>query len=207
MQIKSKTSIVIIFIIIFVVAASAFMFLDFKLSTSTTSADSTASTYSYSYLNNTEMNSSDNVCIYVDENDFLSRTLSGKLDEKLTEEGKMVYIVTEFKEKYDFPVLLVSVSNEDVFYTPFFCSASFDVIYLYSSSGETEYFRELKAGEKTAVVFSSNGSVKQKFLKEGELKFADSTRGIISSKAYQKHLAENVATNLLESFDKMPTSY
>ncbi|MGM0771672.1 MAG: hypothetical protein ACQESU_08730, partial [Halobacteriota archaeon] len=112
MQIKSKTSIVIIFIIIFVVAASAFMFLDFKLSTSTTSADSTASTYSYSYLNNTEMNSSDNVCIYVDENDFLSRTLSGKLDEKLTEEGKMVYIVTEFKEKYDFPVLLVSVSNE-----------------------------------------------------------------------------------------------
>ena len=194
MQIRSKTSFFLLSLIIIATIASAFMFSDFKLSTSNTGINSQESTCS---TGDAVIDLSEGVCLYIDGNDRLSEAISNEIEEKLRQEGKGVFRVKELENRYDYPALLVSVSSEKVSYIPFFPSARVNVVYLYSSTGETKYFNKYKDGETPVVRFFgySNGEV----LKEGELEINDFTKGIISLKAYQNHLAENVASNIIES--------
>ena len=52
------------------------------------------------------------------------------------------------------------------------------------------------------MVFENTGSPKGEKLMDGELELEDSTKGIISLKAYRKHLAEETAKNIVDQIQR-----
>ena len=102
----------------------------------------------------------------------------------------------------------MNVSRDKWLYTPFYASSNLNLAFFYTSTGEdTKYFEQFKNGNES-VIFVNDGSGKGKMLMDGEIVVQDSTKGIISLKAYRKHLAEEAAgkteEQLLQHINKHP---
>ncbi|ADI74701.1 conserved hypothetical protein [Methanohalobium evestigatum Z-7303] len=187
----------LIFLLVVVVVISAFLLLDFKAATSQTNSNTQSNSYS---TNNTGINFSKEVFVYIDGNGSISKGMGSEIIKGFNNAGMQISQIDEFKNKYQKPVFIVTIRNSDILYTPFYSTASIEAFYFYSSKGDTKYYKGFKKGENPTVRFYSNESKNGEYIKQGALSMKDSTKGLISLNAYTNHLEKNLATNIIKSF-------
>ncbi|WP_292487375.1 hypothetical protein [Methanohalobium sp.] len=173
------------------------MFLDFKAATSQTNSNTQSNSYS---TNNTGINFSKEVFVYIDGNGNISKGTGSEIIKGFNNAGMQISQIDEFKNNYQKPVFIVTIKNFDILYTPFYSTANIEAFYFYSSEGDTKYYKGFKRDKNPTVRFYSNESKSGEYIKQGALSMKDSTKGIISLKAYTNHLEKNLATNVIKSF-------
>jgi hypothetical protein len=187
----------LIFLLVLFVLISAFLFLDFKAATSQTNSNAQSNSYS---TNNTGINFSKEVFVYIDGNGSISKGTGSEIIKGFNNAGMQISQIEEFKMSYQKPVFIVTIRNFDILYTPFYSTASIEAFYFYSSKGDTKYYKGFKKGENPTVRFYSNESKNGEYIKQGSISMKDSTKGFVSLKAYTNHLEKNLATNIIKGF-------
>lgn len=181
--------------LVFAVILSSFYILDFKVSQSDTQTNSVVSSYS---SGNPQFNLSDQIFLYVEGDDALKADLREKLRKDLEAAGSEVVIVNKVDKKYDSQALLVNISKDNWLYTPVYASSNLNIVFFYTSTGkDTKYFEQFKEGNKS-IVFANGSSTQGEKLMNGEIKLQDSTRGLVSLKAYKKHLTTEVSGEVVQ---------
>jgi hypothetical protein len=176
------------------VVLSSFYILDFKAAQSETQSNSVVSTYS---TGDPQIDFPGEVYLYVEGDDSISISLKENLGAELEKTGMDVSIANTFEEKYDSQALLVSVNKYGGFYTPAYASSNLNILFFYTTTGkDTKYFEQFKEGDIT-VVFENTGSQEGEKLIRGDMELQDSTKGLISQKAYQKYLASEAAKEIV----------
>lgn len=178
---------------------SSFYLLDFKAAQSETQTNSRVSAYS---SGDPRIDFSGKVYLYVEGEDSISKSLRKNLEAEMEKAGMEVSVAGTVEEKYDSQALFVNVSKPDWLYTPVYASSDLKILFFYTSTGEdTKYFEQFKEGNVT-VVFENTGSGEGKKLISGDMDLQDSTKGLVSLKAYRKHLAEEAARKTVEQLQQ-----
>lgn len=186
---------IFLIILVFAIILSSFYILDFKAAWGETQANSVVSSYS---SGNPEPDFSDRIFLYVEGDDSLTVDLKSKLRKDLEAAGAEVVTVNKVDKKYDSQVLLVNISRDKWLYAPVYASSNLNLVFFYTSTGEdTKYFEQFKEGNKS-IVFMNDGSTQGKKLIDGEIKLQDSTRGLVSLKAYKKYLATEASGEIVK---------
>lgn len=186
---------ILLFMLVLATILSSFYILDFKMARSGTQANSVVSSYS---SGNPELDFSDRIFLYVEGDDALTADLKEKLRSDLENAGAEVIPVSRIDENYHSQALLVNISKDSWLYTPFYASSNLNIVFFYTSTGKnTKYFERFKEGNKS-VVFINDSSMQGEKLMDGEIKMQDSTRGLVSSKAYKKHLAAETSGEIVK---------
>jgi hypothetical protein len=192
-------------VLVFTFVTSSFYILDFKVARSEILTNSTVSAYS---TGDPQIDSPGRFYLYVEGDDSISKSLREKLGAELEKAGINVSIADAFEKKYDSQALLVNVTKHNWLYTPFYASSDIVILFFYTTTGEdTKYFEQFKEGNIT-VVFENNGSRAGEKLIRGDMELRNSTKGLISQKAYRKHLAaeaaKEIAGRLEQNINKPP---
>ena len=104
----------------------------------------------------------------------------------------MVWIL----EKYDAQVIIVDLSDRKVSYTPFYSSANLTAFSFYSSNGNVSWH-----SKEDPITFIM-AEPEEGLWMRSKISRVDKTRGIISLKAYNGHLAEEIAKAVISELDK-----
>jgi hypothetical protein len=186
-------------LIVLAVILSSFYVLDFKVAQSETQTNSGVSACS---TGDPQIDFQGRIHLYIEGDDSISKSLRKSLRAELEKAGMEVSVSNAVEEKYDSQALLVNVSKHEGFFTPVYASSDLNILFFYTSTGEdTKYFEQFKEGNVT-VVFVNTGSREGEKLIRGDIELLDSTKGIVSLKAYRKHLAEEAARETVEQFQQ-----
>lgn len=189
-----KYSILAVIIIVFL--SVVFIKVDFNASKSETSINSTKETFAASE-SEIEADISEKVFLYVEDG-----ALDGKLYEKLRESLKQysseVLPFLNLKENFGGPTVAVKILRDKIDYTPFYAKGEIDVLFFYSSSGDTTYFekfvREEFGGPNVTVIFKGPDGPQK--IAKGNLALRDTSYGILTVKGYERLLAERIAERI-----------
>lgn len=196
---NTGTKKILLFGLALAVIISSFYILDFKVAHSKTRTNSRVGAYSsgdpmIDYFPS-------RIYLYVEGDDSISRYLNESLEAELEKAGMEVSVTGAVEEKYDSQALFVNVSR-DGFYTPVYASSDLDVLFFYTSTGTgTKYFEQFKEGN-VSVIFENTGSGEGEKFVHGDMELQDSTKGLVSLKAYRKHLAEEAAKKTVEQLQQ-----
>ena len=202
----SRLAMILLLFSIVIVSLVSIMFLDFRAVTSETKIDSQVITDRFTVTpsdtkidsqvgiasNKAEIDLTGELYLFVEKDDGLSEVLKSRLEETLQENAVEIHEIEKLEKKYDGKVLMVALLKQDVSYNPFFTSANLNVLFSYSSNGNTSYFEALKRGDSPVYIMEHKG-----LFIEGQQQLTDDSRGIISLRAYQNHLADEVAKDIL----------
>ncbi len=196
---NTGTKKVLLSILALAVVLSSFYILDFKAAQSETQTNSKVSAYS---SGDPMIDLPGRIYLYVEGDDSISKSLRESLEIELEKAGMEVSVTSAIEEKYDSQALLVNVSKPDELYTPVYASSNLKLLFFYTSTGEgTKYFEQFKEGNVT-VIFENTGSEEGEKLIRGDMDLQDSTKGLVSLKAYRKHLAEEAAKKTVEQLQQ-----
>jgi len=196
---NTGTKKILLSVLVLAVILSSFYLLDFKAAQSETQTNSRVSAYS---SGDPRIDFPGRIYLYVEGDDSISRSLRESLEAELEKAGMEVSVACVVKEKYDSQALFVNVSKPGWLYTPVYASSDLKVLFFYTSTGEdTKYFEQFKEGNVT-VVFENTGSGEGEKLIRGDMELQDSTKGLVSLKAYRKHLAEEAARKTVEQLQQ-----
>lgn len=190
-SIKNKA--IIFSLIIIAILALVFTYLDFGVFTAESSVNSNAEAFSSM---NAESVSRGTLYVYIEGDQELEPYLIEELKEDLASYNIKVF--ANLKEKFDAPILAISIINKDSFYTPMHSKAKINVLSFYSSSGSTKYFREFvqsNFGAQDPVVMFNTTQGPQ-YLRKSELTIEDSLTGIFSMNAQKRHLSEEISKKI-----------
>jgi|GEM_PF-966478 len=177
----------------------SFAYLDFGISSSENVVNSNAGTYS---TGNGTDNVPGNIILFVEKNQIYDEVLSKKISKQLESEGFDVSIVSDLdlQADYSYPALFVSVTDGDVSYTPLSAESDIDVMYVYSSTGSSEYFWKFRASDdNTPAVVTFNGEHRNMLLIRGSIDIRDRTQGLFSARYYERHLADSIAEEVVKN--------
>lgn len=189
---------ILLFGLLLAVVLSSFYILDFKAAQSETQTNSRVNAYS---SGNPIIDFPGRIYLYVEGDDSISEFCRESLEFELKKAGMEVVVADDVEEKYDSQVLLVNVSEKGL-YTPVYASSDLNILFFYTSTGEDiKYFEQFKEGNVT-VVFENPGSGEGEKMIRGDLELQDSTKGVLSLKAYRKYLSEEAARKTVEQFQQ-----
>ncbi|MFA6245215.1 MAG: hypothetical protein WC655_30010 [Candidatus Hydrogenedentales bacterium] len=169
-----------------------------RSATNTNSSNSTASGSSPEAAQ-TFASAARKVCFHVNDRVGLASTLSWEIREALRAKNRFdIYLVNNEPGKDDHPLLLASIENPKIFWTPFYCHATFDVKYVYATDTTDPKLLQGASDE------FEPGSLPEKFQLRvrGTISVTDTTMGIVTLPAYRKHLVEDPAKTIVEAMTK-----
>ncbi len=102
----------------------------------------------------------------------------------------------ELTDSYDAQVLVVDLSERDVSYMPFYATANLTAFSFYSSNGNISW----RTKEDPVVMIMAESE--EGLWMRSKINKIDSTRGIISLKAYEKHLADEIAKVVINELER-----
>ena len=184
-----------------VIVSAAFLFLDFNFNVST--AETTGDIQTASYVKGEAgINLTNGFYVFIvsaDGEDGLVKELNKTLILMLNEHGAEcigtgIVQDEELNDRYDAQVIIVDLSDRKVSYTPFYSSANLTAFSFYSSNGNVSW--RSKEDSVTFVMEESNG-----LWMRSKISRVDRTRGIISLKAYNGHLADEIAKAVINELD------
>ncbi|HIH95851.1 TPA: hypothetical protein HA338_18225 [Methanosarcina acetivorans] len=195
---NTGTKKILLSILAFAIVFSSFYILDFKAAQSKIQTNSRVSAYS---SGDPMINFPGKIYLYVEGDDSISKSFRESLKAELEKAGMKVSIAGAVEEKYDSQALLVNVSKDGL-YTPFYASSDLKLLFFYTSTGEdTKYFEQFKERNEP-VIFENKGSGEGEKLIHGDMNLQDSTKGLVSLKAYRKYLAEEAAKETVEQLQQ-----
>ena len=194
--------------VVVIVVGCSFFFMDFGALTSETSVNSNTGRFALSESAGIEkgINVSGVTYLYVEGGEEFDGVLGAELEEELDEEleeelyriSSRVMKVAKLKDKFDGQLVAVAVIWEDIDYTPLYSQSEMEILFFFSSSGESEYFEKFRnekfGGKKVVVRF--NSSQGHQVIKKGEINLKDTSYGVFSLKYYKRHLAERIADRI-----------
>ena len=189
-------------VVLLVAFGVSLVYLDFGLFRSESAVASQAGTFAFM---EPEPVLSGVVYLYVEGTDPLSRALEAELKQELRGFYAEVQSFGNLKEQFDGPVVAVYVIREDLFYTPVYAKADADVLYVFSNSGSTRYFRDFFMAEfgapEPAVNFSSTEG--PQLVEKADITVRTSMIGFFSLKASRRPLAEKVANEVVTKLNDL----
>lgn len=127
----------------------------------------------------------------------LNKTLISMLNELGAEcVGAEILQDDELMDRYDAQVLVVDLSERDVSYMPFYATANLTAFSFYSSNGNISW----RTKEDPVVMIMAESE--EGLWMRSKINKIDSTRGIISLKAYEKHLADEIAKVVINELER-----
>nr|CBH38211.1 conserved hypothetical secreted protein [uncultured archaeon] len=127
----------------------------------------------------------------------LNKTLISMLNELGAEcVGAEILQDDELTDRYDAQVLVVDLSERDVSYMPFYATANLTAFSFYSSNGNISW----RTKEDPVVLIMAESE--EGLWMRSKINKIDSTRGIISLKAYEKHLADEIAKVVINELER-----
>ena len=201
---SKRTTILILVLVLIVVAivSTAFVSLDFNFDAST--AETTGDIQTASYVKGEAgINLTNGFYVFVVSADGedglvkeLNKTLIFMLDKHGAEYvGGGIFQDKELKDRYDAQVIIVDLSDRKVSYTPFYSSANLTAFSFYSSNGNVSW-----RSKEYPVTFVMPESEEGLWMRS-KISRVDRTEGIISLKAYKRHLAEEIAKAVINELD------
>jgi hypothetical protein len=185
----------VIAVVVIAGVGCSFLFMDFGASRSETSVNSRAGKFA---CMEEVANVSGVIYLYVDGGEEFDSVLGDELEEELDGISSRVVELAKLKDEFDGQLVAVAVIWDDIDYTPLYSQAETNVLYFFSSSGESEYFKKFKrekSGGKDVVV-RFNSSQGPQIIKKGEISFRDTSYGVFSLKYYKRHLADRIASKV-----------
>ncbi len=185
----------IIAVVVIAGVGCSFLFMDFGASRSETSVNSMAAKFEWG---EEEAKVSGDIHLYVDGGEEFDSVLGDELERELEGIAWRLIEVAKLKDEFDGPLVAVTVIWDDIDYTPLYSRAEMNVLYFFSSSGESEYFKKFKrekSGGKDVIV-RHNCSKGPQIIKKGEISLRDTSYGIFSLRYYKRHLADRIASKI-----------
>ena len=131
----------------------------------------------------------------------LNKTLISMLNELGAEcVGAGIFQDDELTDRYDAQVLVVDLSERDVSYMPFYATANLTAFSFYSSNGNISW----RTKEDPVVMIMAESE--EGLWMRSKINKIDSTRGIISLTAYEKHLADEIAKVVINELERHKNS-
>ncbi len=199
-----KNRIAIALALILVAAASSFLFLNFGLIQSETVTNQQMESFS---TNEPEVEFRD-IYLHVVRGNPIGNELEKELKEELQRSGEVKSFVN-LKEVFDGPVVAAKVLRTDIFYTPIYSQAEVDVLFFFSSTGNTTYFQKFVdaefGGKNVPVIFNSQQGAQ--LIAKSKIKLKDTTYGVFSINNYHSHLAEELSNRIESNVEDISTKY
>ncbi|MCW7079435.1 MAG: hypothetical protein OCU22_09980 [Canidatus Methanoxibalbensis ujae] len=187
----------IIAVVVIAGVGCSFLFMDFGASRSETSVNSMTAKFEWgeeeAKVSGAKV--SGDIYLYVDGGEEFDSVLGDELERELEGIAWRLIEVAKLKDEFDGQLVAVTVIRNDIDYTPLYSRAEINVLYFFSSSGESEYFKKFKrekSGGKDVIV-RHNCSKGPQIIKKGEISLRDTSYGIFSPKYYKRHLADRLA--------------
>ncbi len=185
---KQKTLIVVLVIIlIFALSGSALILANFSAMRSNIGQNSTVVS-SAGWQETAQLLSVDKTGLFVDGDSKLAAALQQALTKKLSGQivtGEIVP-VDGTSDKANYPLLFVSIDQQNITWTPVYARADLNVSIFYATDGDVSFRHNQPPG------FNMPGD--QPALKmKGTYSFADTSWGLISSPGYVNYLAGEIA--------------
>ncbi|MFO7967014.1 MAG: hypothetical protein R6U44_05385 [Archaeoglobaceae archaeon] len=204
MEQRKGIVIVIVLALSLIVVASSFVFLNFGLYRSETVANQQVTSASTSEPE-VELQ---NIYLHVVRGDPISNELEKGLKEELQQSGEVKSFIN-LKENFDGPVVAAKVLRTNIFYTPFYSQAEVDVLFFFSSTGNTTYFQKFVraefGGENVPVIFNSQQG--PQLIVKGKINVKDTSYGVFSIKNYHSRLAEEITSRIDNNVEDISTKY
>ncbi len=191
----NRIYLMVIAVVVIAGVACSFLFMDFGASRSETSVNSRAGKFAYM---EEVANVSGDIYLYVDGGEEFDSVLGDELERELDGISSRVMEFAKLKDEFDGQLVAVAVIWDDIDYTPLYSQAEMNVLYFFSSSGESEYFKKFKR-EKFGgrdVVVRFNSSQGPQVIKKGEISLRDTSYGVFSIEYYKRHLAGRIASKV-----------
>ena len=203
---SKRTTILILVLVLILVAivSAAFLFLDFNFNFNVSTAETTGDIQAASFVKGEAgINLTNGFYVFIVSADGedglvteLNKTLISMLDKHGAEcVGGGIFQDKELKDRYDAQVIIVDLSDRKVSYTPFYATANLTAFSFYSSNGNVSW----RTKEDPVVMIMAESE--EGLWMRSKINKIDSTRGIISLKAYEKHLAEEIAKAVVNELD------
>ncbi|TGC09211.1 hypothetical protein [Methanolobus halotolerans] len=171
--------------------AIIFTFTDFGVASSENTANSNIGAYS---AGNRTDSVPESIYLFVERNRIHDEMLSRKVSAELESGGYDVLVSSDLQAEYPDQALFVSVTDGDLFYTPVHAQSEIDLMFVYSSTGSSEYFEKFRSTDDTVpVIFTSDGSHRYQLLMHGLIELRDTTQGLFSGRYYERHIADTIA--------------
>lgn len=204
MEQRRRIVIVIVLALSLILVASSFIFLNFGLYQSETIANQQMESFS---TNEPEIEFQD-IYLHVVRGDPISNELEKGLKEELQQSGEVRSFIN-LKEEFDGPFVAAKVLRTNVFYTPFYSQAEVDVLFFFSSTGNTTYFQKFVraefGGENVPVIFKSQQGAQ--LIVKSNIRVKDTTYGVFSIKSYHSHLAEEITSRIDRNVEDISIKY
>jgi hypothetical protein len=184
--------------------AASFLWLDFRLARSSTKVNAEAGTYSIGIEHGGKLDPLDQLAIYVKGEDGFAAALRQETISKLEADPEFWNVTSLEKplDRSDQPILYVETQDRSIFWTPFFSRSSMTVYLAYATDGDISW------RGKTDEIMHMQGSPAVRV--ESTYQVNDTTFGLVSRKAYQQFLAEQIAIKISQtlggSFTNPPMS-
>nr|AAU83821.1 conserved hypothetical protein [uncultured archaeon GZfos34A6] len=197
----NKRTALLILALVLVAVVIAFVCLDFNESRSETTGDiKTASLV----RGQAAINLTDRFYVFIvtaDGDDGIVNELNKTLISMLNELGvecvsAEILQDDELTDSYDAQVLVVDLSERDVSYMPFYATANLTAFSFYSSNGNISW----RTKEDPVVMIMAESE--EGLWMRSKINKIDNTRGIISLKAYEKHLADEIAKVVINELER-----
>ncbi len=174
--------------LIVVIVAALLLLVDFQAATSASIVESSVSKFTVGATASTRFPPPASLCLVVSGGSELHAYLEKELVQGLRSApgiGEVTPIDSADGEK-SCPTLLVEASPDVLTWTPVYSSARGVARLIYASDGDLSW-----RNDKAVVMSNRDGSPQVRV--RGDLKLGDTTRGIMSRPAYQRHLAHQIA--------------
>lgn len=202
---ERKKGIIVVLALVLIILVPAFIFLDFGLYQSETITNQQKESFS---TNEPQIDLSQTLYLHVVRGDPLSDELEKELKKELQQGGEVRSFIN-LKEEFDGPFVAAKVLRTDIFYTPLYSQADVDVLFFFSSTGNTTYFQKFVraefGGENVPVIFRSQEGAQ--LIVKSNIKVTDITYGVFSMKGYRSHLAEEITREIDRNVEQVSTKY
>ncbi len=178
---------------ILVVLAAAFFLLPFRVMKSTTTANSTVAASRTS--NDQPVQISSPVGLYVSGDAVLARRIMAQLQSESSRVPQLqsFNLLSAAADQADTPLMIVTLKENQVRWTPFFARAALQVTVSYATNGDVSF------RHTDPTHFQSDSGQPPSLRYQGKYVLADQSYGLLSLPGYQDYLAGKVVDAILSS--------
>lgn len=145
--------------------------------------------------------SNGDIILYVHQENNFDSVVERELITALEKEGFSVTVTDELKDDYSSPFLFVNSTVSTFSYTPVYSKSDADILFGFSSSGETKYLDLKGSGNTKAVELSLDDTNDYQLLIQGNIDLYTEMKGFFTYKHYQNYLARIIARSVAGNLD------
>lgn len=179
-----------------VVSAGVVAFVDASALSAQTQANASTGT---ARANDATASLSDPVVLHVRGDGWLERALADRVEARLTDRGATVTTVDTLEASVDSAVLVLTVTNASVGYSPYSPGAVVTAEFAYVASGNATLAQQMLDADPIVISSSADS-----YVVGGDVTVREETSGFATWPAYQRRVATAVADSMVDQLAAAP---